>query len=146
MNKLFVKMPVLLLCLLGLAALFFLSCASSRVNIPLELSPAEIIQRAQEASDRNRYSVALQYYQTLYERNLSNIDLVITAEYEIAFIHYKQKKYAQAREKIYAMLEYYDSADEAFLPPQYKILGHIVLNRLEEKESANIFKRKAKNA
>jgi outer membrane protein assembly factor BamD (BamD/ComL family) len=128
-------MPVLWLCLLSLVVLFFSTCASSGVNISNDLSPAEIIQRAQEASDRNRYKVALQYYQALYERNLSNIDLVITAEYEIAFIHYKQKKYALAREELNSMLEYYDSPDEEFLPPQYKILGQIVLNRIGEKET-----------
>jgi outer membrane protein assembly factor BamD (BamD/ComL family) len=145
MNKLSIKVPVLWLCLLSFATLFFSACASSNVNISNELSPAEIIQRAQEASDRNRYNVALQYYQALYERNLSNIDLVITAEYEIAFIHYKQKKYAQAKEELNSMLEYYDSPDEAFLPPQYKILGQIVLNRIDEKEMAVFPKRKVKD-
>jgi outer membrane protein assembly factor BamD (BamD/ComL family) len=143
MNKLSFKMPALWVGLLGLTALFFSSCATSYVNIPNDLSSAEIIQRAQEASDRNRYNVALQYYQALYERNLSNIDLVITAEYEIAFIHYKQKKYVQAREELSSMLEYYDSPDEPFLPPQYKILGQIVLNRIDEKETA-LFSKKIK--
>jgi outer membrane protein assembly factor BamD (BamD/ComL family) len=144
MNKLLFKASALWLCLLGFMALFFSACATSNVNIPNDLSPAEIIQKAQEASDRNRYNVALQYYQALYERNLSNIDLVITAEYEIAFIHYKQKKYTQAREELNSMLEYYNSPDEAFLPTQYKILGQIVLNRIDEKETALFSKKKAK--
>jgi outer membrane protein assembly factor BamD (BamD/ComL family) len=58
----------------------FFACAST-LNISEELSPAELIQRAQEASDRNRYNTALQYYQALRERNKNNIDLIITAEY-----------------------------------------------------------------
>jgi len=114
-----------------LATLF--ACASSAF-ISEDLSPAELIQRAQEASDRNRYRVALQYYQALLERNRDNIDLVITAEYEIAFIHYKQKKYQQSREEMNALLEYYNSPDEELLPPQFKRLATIVLERITEKE------------
>ena len=85
--------------------LLFCACAST-INIREDLSPAELIQRAQEASDRNRYRTALQYYEALLERNRDNIDLVITAKYEIAFIHYKQRKYEQSRSELNAVLEY----------------------------------------
>jgi len=116
-----------------LASLLFSACAST-VAISEDLSPAELIQRAQEASDRNRYNIALQYYQALLERNRDNIDLVITAEYEIAFIHYKQKKYQQSREELEALLEYYNTPDEELLPPQFKRLAVIVLERIAERE------------
>jgi outer membrane protein assembly factor BamD (BamD/ComL family) len=45
------------------------ACATGNVVIPQELSPAELIQRAQEASDKNKYPAALQYYEALRERN-----------------------------------------------------------------------------
>jgi outer membrane protein assembly factor BamD (BamD/ComL family) len=96
------------------------------------MSPAELIQRAQEATDRNRYKVALQYYQALHDRNRSNIDLVITAEYEIAFIHYKQKNYAQARADFNAILEYYNTPDQELLPQHFKRLSQIVLQRIDD--------------
>jgi outer membrane protein assembly factor BamD (BamD/ComL family) len=114
---------------LGIAA-----CAGG-AGIREELSPAELIQRAQEASDRNRYKLALQYYQALLERNPSNIDLVCTAEYEIAFIHYKQKKYAEARTELNVLLERYNTPDEELLPQQFKRLAAIVLERITEKET-----------
>ena len=120
-------------------ALGLFACATSRVNIPEELSPAEIIQRAQEASDRNRYNVALQYYEALLERNRTNIDLVCTAEYEIAFIHYKQKKYDQARDAFNALLERYNTPDEELLPQQFKILARKVLEQIDEKEKPRRF-------
>jgi tetratricopeptide (TPR) repeat protein len=110
----------------------FFSCASS-ANISEELSPAEIIQRAQEASDKNRYNLALQYYQALNDRNRSNIDLVITSEYEIAFIHYKQKKYQQAKTEFINVLEYYNTPDEELLPQHYKKLSTIVIERIDKK-------------
>jgi len=113
--------------------LLFSACASS-ANISEDLSPAEIIQRAQEASDKNRYKLALQYYQALNERNRSNIDLVITAEYEIAYIHYKQKKYQQAKAELTDILEYYNTPDEELLPQHYKKLSNIVIARIEKRE------------
>ena len=116
--------------------LSFNACRS-QVVISEDLSPAELIQRAQEATDRNRYNIAMQYYQALYDRNQDNIDLVITAEYEIAFIHYKQKNYHAARDGFNSLLEYYNSPDEILLPQQYKVLSNIVLQRIDEIEAAS---------
>ena len=122
-----------------LSALGISACATTKVNIPQELSPAEIIQRAQEASDRNRYNQALQYYEALLERNWDNSDLVCTAEYEIAFIYYKQKKYPQAKEGFYALLERYNGPDAAMLPQQFRLLANKVLERINEKEKPRTF-------
>jgi len=122
--------------LLGLTIILalFSSCLSY-VNISEDLSPAEIIQRGQEALDRNRFNIAIQYYEALYNRNLSNIDLLITAEYHIATIHYKQGKYDLARQELNAILAYYDTPDEELLPQHFKRLAQIVLKSIEEKEN-----------
>jgi len=114
-------------------ALLFSACAST-VTIGEELSPAELIQRANEAMDRNRYNIAIQYYEALRDRNQSNVDLNITAEYHIAFIHYKQGKMEQAREELNAVLEYYNSPDAELLPQHFKRLSQIVLQTIDEKE------------
>jgi len=45
--------------LAALAVLLLFCACASVAEISEELSPAEIIQRAQEASDRNRYGTAL---------------------------------------------------------------------------------------
>jgi len=125
------------------AALCLAACATGTLNIHQDLTPAELIQRAQEASDRNRYNYALQYYTALLERNSTNIDLVCTAEYEIAFIFYKQKKYSQAKEKLNLLLERYDIPDSDLLPPQFKRLATIVLERIDAKENPIKDKKKA---
>ena len=127
-----------------LAAVVFFSCATGPVNIPPELTPAEIIQRAQEASDKNRYNVAQQYYEALRERYPENINFVCTAEYEIAFIHYKQKNYAQAKDEFNSLLKRYEDAGEQFLPPEFKLLAIKVLERIEEKENPKPKKKKEK--
>jgi len=97
------------------------------------MSPAEIIQRGQEALDRNNYKVAIQYYEALHERNPDNIDLIITAEYHIGNIHYKQKKYSLARDELNAVLEHYNTPDEILLPQHFKRLAQIVLKSMDEK-------------
>jgi tetratricopeptide (TPR) repeat protein len=121
-----------------LAVLFVSSCATGPVSVSPDATPEEIIQRAQEASDRSRYNTALEYYQILLERNLTNIDLVCTAEYEIAFIHYKQKKYDQALTEFNALLERYDTPDAELLPQQFKTLALIVVERIKAKEKQGI--------
>ncbi|MDR2136435.1 MAG: hypothetical protein LBO76_07455 [Treponema sp.] len=110
------------------------ACATAPQDIP-QLSAEELVQRAQEASDRNRYKVALQYYQALHDRNQASTDWTLTAEYEIAFIHYKQKKYAQAREELTALLGRYDSPDAELMPQQFRRLAAIVLKNIDEKEA-----------
>ena len=122
-----------------ITAILLSSCAST-INISENMSPAEIIQRGQEALDRNRYGVAIQYYQALYDRNQSNIDLVITAEYHIANIHYKQGKYELARTELNTLLEYYNTPDEELLPQHFKRLAQIVLQRIEDKEKSGVKK------
>ena len=119
------------------AAFFLFSCATGPTVISEDLTPAELIQRAQEASDRNRYEVSLQYYETLIERFPLDIDNVIAAEYEIAFIHYKQKKYDTAKVEFTDLLERYNTPDEELLPPQFKILSLKIMDKIEEIENSD---------
>ncbi|MDR2403326.1 MAG: hypothetical protein LBD78_04790 [Spirochaetaceae bacterium] len=109
------------------------ACVTGPVDIPNDASPEELIQRAQEASDRNRFNLALRYYEAIQERFPSNIDFICAAEYEIAFIHYKQKKYAQARDELNALLHRYEGPDAVLLPGQFRVLAEIVLKRIGEK-------------
>ena len=119
------------------AAFLAFSCASGPTVIPEGLSPAELIQRAQEESDRNRYENSLQYYETLIQRFPFDIDNIIAAEYEIAFIHYKQKKYETAKAEFTRLLERYNTPDEELLPQQFKILSLKIMARIEEIENTD---------
>jgi len=121
--------------LIILTTILLFSACATRANITEDMSPAELIQRGQEAMDRNRYNLAIRYYEALYDQNRTNIDLIITAEYSIGFIHYKQRKYDLARMELNSVLAYYDSPDEELLPQHFKRLAQIVLENLEEKAS-----------
>jgi len=117
------------------AVFLAVSCASKPVVIPDDMTPAELIQRGQEASDRNRYSVSLQYFASVIDRFQYDIDNILAAEYEIAFIHYKQKKYDIAKVEFAAILERYNTPDEALLPPSFKILSRMILDKIIETEN-----------
>ncbi|GHT97771.1 lipoprotein [Spirochaetia bacterium] len=119
--------------IMSLAVVSCIACASGPVNIAPDLTPAELIQRGQEASDRNRYNQSLQYYEAILDRFPSNRDAVCAAEYEIAFIHYKQKQYSQAQDEFNALLRRYEGRDAELLPPEFKVLATIVVERIAEK-------------
>ena len=121
--------------LLTLTIVLLFSACRTTVNIRDDMSPAEIIQRAHEAMDRNRYNIAIQYYEALYDRNRDNIDLVITAEYHIAHIHYKQRRFDEAREGMIGVLAYYYSPDAILLPQHFQRLAEIVLELIDEREN-----------
>ena len=116
------------------ATALILSCATGPVVIPNDLTPMELIQRGQEASDRNRFSHALQHYEALIDRYPYDIDFICAAEYEIAFIHYKQRNFDLSRTNFNALLERYNAPGGELLPPQFEILSHIVLARIVEHE------------
>jgi tetratricopeptide (TPR) repeat protein len=112
------------------------SCVSSGpVEIPDDLTPAKLIQRGQEASDRYNYGASIQYYQAVIERFPYDIDSVIAAEYEIAFIHYKQKNYTQAKAEFNRLLDRYNIPDQELLPAQFKILSNRILGEIKAIEA-----------
>jgi len=111
----------------------FLSCASGPVVVPEDMTPSKIIQRAQEAMDNNKYKVAIQYYQVLMERHGDVNEYYCIAEYEIAFIRYKQKQFAEARRGFEGLLVLYSAEGGDTLPRQFKVLSEKVLAHMDER-------------
>jgi outer membrane protein assembly factor BamD (BamD/ComL family) len=112
-----------------------IGCSSVPDDITEDITVEELIQKGQGASDNNAYDKALIYYETILDRFPLDIDNICAAEYEIAFIHYKQGKYVQSREEFNALLSRYDTPDGELLPPKYKRLATIVLGSIDEKEA-----------
>jgi outer membrane protein assembly factor BamD (BamD/ComL family) len=125
----FFRLTALLLCVLVIAG-----CGSGPAVLSDTVTPAELVQRAQEASDRNRYKQSLRYYEAILERFPTNNDYVCAAEYEIAFIHYKQKKYVLAESEFNDLLVRYETPDAELLPQQYRILADIVIAKINERK------------
>jgi outer membrane protein assembly factor BamD (BamD/ComL family) len=115
---------------------FLCSCASGPVIIPSGLSVAEVFQRAQDASDRDNYSLAIRYYQTVPTSFPDDINHVTWASYEVAFLYHKMGRNATALTLINDLLETYDKEGDK-LPPAPHVLASKLKVRLE-----NVLKKK----
>jgi len=107
------------------------ACASGPVEVPPEMPPSKIVQKAQEAADVNKYNLAREYYLVLLERYGDRDEYLAIAEYEIAFIHYKQKNYSAARNGFETLLSRYKKEGNT-LPLQFNALSEKMLRRLTE--------------
>ena len=114
------------------ATLVFSSCASAPAPIPEALGPSELLQKGQDFSERNNFQEAIRYYQAVLDRFSNDLTYICTAEYEIAFIQYKQKRMAEAEAGFRALLKRYESPDAALLPAQFRELSEKLLAKIEQ--------------
>ena len=117
----------------ALVASLFVACAGVPKVIPQDLTAREIVQRAQEATDAYNYHAAIAYYEALGERFGSDPLYKTTADYEIAFIAFKQDRYAAAKEGFEALLALYAGPEGSTLPPRYAVLAKKVLESMAER-------------
>jgi len=114
------------------AALALLAaCASGPVTIPSGLSAAEIFQRAQDASDRGDYLLAMRYYSLIQTSYPDDINHRTWASYEIAFLYHKMGKNEMALSLLNELLDRYAKEGDK-LPPAPDILATKLKTRLEE--------------
>ena len=110
-----------------------ISCVSGPVVVPEDMSPQKIIQNAQEATDHNKYRIAIAYYEALLDRFGTTGEYYCIGLYEIAFIHYKQKRFAEARQGFEYLLSLYEMDTANALPRRFKVLAELLLANLTEK-------------
>jgi tetratricopeptide (TPR) repeat protein len=121
-----------------LAALLMASCSSSPQEIPEDLQPIEYFQQAQKlAMEQNNYQGAIRYYRTFIQRNPDDIQHVVEAQYEIAFLYYKQGQYTRASEEFNKLLSYYESGGQNVLPEWPKILANKIMSRMDEESGSD---------
>jgi outer membrane protein assembly factor BamD (BamD/ComL family) len=120
----------------ALAASLFVACAGAPKVIPQDLGARELVQRAQESTDAYNYDAAIAYYKALDERFGSEPAYKATADYEIAFIAYKQGHYAAAKEGFENLLARYSGPDGGTLPPRFAVLSKKMLETIAEKTKA----------
>lgn len=118
------------LALAALAALLA-GCQSAPEEIPPDLSQMEMFQRAQEAADENDYDLALRYYQEFIERFPEDEGSIVEAEYEIAFIAYKQERYEEALAGFNAILATYETDTSGQLPEWPRVLSARLIERID---------------
>ncbi len=116
--------------LLGTFILCLFSCMSSPKNVPENATVEELTLLGQQSLDVSNYKAAEVYYSTIVKRYGSDIGVLVAAEYEIAHIRIKQKKWVEAKEMLDRIVSYYDGTDLSVLPPHYKKLALIDLKKI----------------
>ena len=130
MNKPLPRFPLFLLAVL-LALALLGGCKSSPVVIEQGLSPADLFQKAQEATDVGKYGLALNYYQEFQERYPDERDRNLWARYEVALLYSKMKDPATALRLLDELLAQYSGEDAALLPQAPRILAEKIKAKLQ---------------
>ncbi len=103
-------------------------------TVPTEVSPtvteAELFQLAQTEIDNDNPEAARFYFEKVITMFGTNYSSLVMAEYELAHLDIKEKKYAKAKPELEKVISYYDDPDLAqLLNPSYKKLALIDLEK-----------------
>ncbi len=127
-----------------LIVLLLTSCHSLKKDLENpDLTPEEFFQKAQEAViDWNRYKLAIQFYEEFMRRYPDMKNKIIEAEYEIAFIKFKQRKLDEAEERFNRILEKYNTDEAVYYPSWPALMSSKGLENIaEEREKGGFWKR-----
>jgi len=108
-------------------------CATAGSEIPEDLEPIGYFQQAQKiAADKGNYPLAIRYYQTFIEKYPDDLQRIVMAKYEIAFLNYKRGKYNLSMQQFDELLTYYENEGSTVLPRWPKILAEKVQENIRE--------------
>ncbi len=131
----FPRILVILTCAVAcLAAFAQLSSCVTRVppaSPDLELTPAEMFQRAQDASSSGDFSRSLDYYRLFKQKYPEDKERGAWAEYEIALIYHKVGDDAESIRLFNELLDRYAKGET--LPEGPRILAEKVKAKIEAK-------------
>ena len=113
------------------------SCASipKEENVPKEMEVIDLIQKAQEAFEINNYRGAKKWYEIILHRFGDDSSVRVEAEYELAHILVKQKKWKQAHQHLSLLIKVYESKDGRRLPPEFYKLAKMDYEKVVKKLS-----------
>ncbi len=92
-------------------------------SIPAETTVAELSQSGQSALDDNHIKAAEVYYQMIIDRYGDDLGARTAAEFEIAHLRLKAKKWADATARLDAIIARYETTGGAGIPPEYLVLA-----------------------
>ena len=118
----------------AMAGILFLGCQTAPKDIPQNLTADELVNLAQDSYDKGNVKAAQAYYETIIIRYGDQMDKLVEAEYEIAHLKVKQKKWQQAIPDLQRSLSYYDTDTTGTLPAAFKKLAELDMAKVPEKE------------
>ena len=89
------------------------ACSTTSETLPEDISSYKLFRLAQDAYSNFRYAQAIEYYELIIMRFPDDRESVISAQYELALIHYKSGNKQLATEGFSSLLAEYqrDSSD-----------------------------------
>jgi hypothetical protein len=119
----------------AIASFSLISCMTvpKESEIPEDTTAADLTQKAQEAFDASNYRAAYAYYQIILNRFSTDESVCVAAEYEIAHLHIKKKKWQDAHTALEKIITKYEGPMGMQLPPDYYKLAKIDYARAAEK-------------
>ena len=124
------KKIIVLLSIIAMAGgVLFTSCQTLK-DIPEDLTAPQLLQRGQAYADASDYKNAEACYLATIDRYGDDTNTYIEAEYELAHLYMKMKKYDKARAVLEEILEIYDYATPGSLPAAYKKLAQIDMEKI----------------
>lgn len=120
--------------LIFICTLFLTGCIGlPPKDIPEDLQPEEFFRDAQIAvTEWESYGRALSYYEEFILRYPDMKSKIIEAEYEIAFIHYREKEYDVAIAGFNSILDKYKTEEVYYYPDWARVLSEKLLVIIDE--------------
>ena len=118
--------------LIGVAVVLT-ACVSGPREIPPDLTKAELFQRAQEAVDAGEWQDAERHYRAFIDRFPLDRSGIAEARYELAFIEYKQDRFAVARRMFSELLVEYEADGAGELPDWPRVLSERLIDIIDER-------------
>ena len=115
---------------LSMCVLTLLVACQSAVEIPPDLTPADMFQEAQDASATRNYRAAMAYYEEFGNRfgeSPAELERLLWADYEVAFLHHKLGDDAAAIVLFDELVASYEKAEATAWPPGPLTLARRVL-------------------
>jgi outer membrane protein assembly factor BamD (BamD/ComL family) len=111
--------------------IFLFSCTGIPKELPEDITVAELTREAQNKQDKGQYKAAEYYYNAAIARSINNPLELLFAEYELAHMQVKQKRFEEAKPTLERLYSYYNASENLGYPPAYKKLIEMDLAKIK---------------
>lgn len=116
---------------------FILSCSSIPKTLPEDTTAADLLVQALDLYDSGKYKAAEYYCNAAIARSTNDVQQLIPAEYELAHMYIKRKKWAEAKPIFERIVSYYQSPESYAYPQEYKKLSELELAKIPVTQSSS---------
>lgn len=139
------KSFALICSILTIAGFAFSSCRTVNPDVPTDLTPREIIQKAQNAYNDGNSKLARYYYDVLISRYGMDTTTYIEGKYEIAHIYVKAKDWNNAVPILDEIKSLYDHSLPGSFPGEYLKMVENDLAKVPSEKLDSIRKKAGEN-